>query len=102
LARTAQEVAETLTRHDVSFSPIYTIADIFDDPHFAARESIVGVQDRDFGSVQMQNVVPRFSASPGCVWRTGPSLGEHNEEIYRDALGLSQHQLDALRVQGVI
>lgn len=102
LARTSQQASEVLSNHDVSFSPIYSIADIFKDPHFAEREAIVSVKDQDFGAVRMQNVVPRFSATPGAVWRSGPSLGEHNNEVYRDEMGFSDKQLEKLKADGVI
>jgi len=102
LARTSQQASEVLSSHDVSFSPIYSIADIFKDPHFAEREAIVSVKDQDFGAVRMQNVVPRFSATPGAVWRSGPSLGEHNNEVYRDEMGFSDKQLEKLKADGVI
>jgi crotonobetainyl-CoA:carnitine CoA-transferase CaiB-like acyl-CoA transferase len=101
-SRTAAEAASTLTAHDVSFSPIYDIKDIFEDPHFAAREAIVSVSDRDFGAVRMQNVVPRFSRTPGHVWRTGPALGEHNNEIYEGLLGLASEEIERLKNRGVI
>lgn len=102
LARTAGEVARTLTDHDVSFSQIYDIKDIFEDPHFAAREAVVSVQDSDFGTVRMQNVVPKFSHTPGRVWRSGPSLGEHNQEILGDLLGYGKEEIDHLIAQRVI
>ena len=102
LARTSQQASEVLSNHDVSFSPIYSIADIFKDPHFAEREAIVSVKDQDFGAVRMQNVVPRFSTTPGAVWRSGPSLGEHNNEVYRDEMGFSDKQLEKLKADGVI
>jgi crotonobetainyl-CoA:carnitine CoA-transferase CaiB-like acyl-CoA transferase len=102
LARTADEAMTVFTKHEVSASPIYNIADIFEDAHFAAREAIVSVPDADFGSVKMQGVVPRFSNTPGKVWRTGPALGEHNSQIYRDQLGIDPDTLKDLENKKVI
>jgi crotonobetainyl-CoA:carnitine CoA-transferase CaiB-like acyl-CoA transferase len=101
-ARTASEAASILTAHDVSFSPIYDIRDICEDEHFKAREAVISVEDSHFGSVRMQNVVPRFSRTPGRVWRTGPALGEHNDEIYGEFLRMTREEIEALKKARVI
>lgn len=99
--RTLDELAALLDAHAVGFSPIYDIADIFRDPHIAAREGIVSVDDDELGPVRMQSVVPRFSETPGAVHHAGPSLGQHNEEVL-GALGYSGAQRAGLRERGVI
>lgn len=101
-ARTLDEASQTLRKFDVSFAPIYDIRDIFADPHFIAREAIVNVPDEQLGNVRMQNVVPRFSRTPGAIWRTGPDLGQHNEEVFGGELGLEATRLTALREKKVI
>jgi crotonobetainyl-CoA:carnitine CoA-transferase CaiB-like acyl-CoA transferase len=98
---TLAALGETLTRHEVGFSPIYDIADVFADPQFAARQAIVAVPDSELGSVRMQGVVPRFSETPGAVHRAGPTLGEHNDEIY-GGLGLTAAQIAGLKARKVI
>jgi crotonobetainyl-CoA:carnitine CoA-transferase CaiB-like acyl-CoA transferase len=102
LDHTAEEAMHILNSEDVSASPIYTIADIFSDEHFSARRAIIDVPDSDFGTVKMQSVVPRFSETPGCVWRTGPGLGENNHDVLCNELGISPSQLDELRARKVI
>jgi crotonobetainyl-CoA:carnitine CoA-transferase CaiB-like acyl-CoA transferase len=98
---TLAELRETLTRHEVGFSPIYDIADVFDDPQFKARGAIVSVPDSELGSVRMQGVVPRFSETPGAVRRAGPTIGEHNDEVY-GGLGLTATQIAGLRAKKII
>jgi len=98
---TLAALGETLTKHEVGFSPIYDIADVFADPQFAARQAIVAVPDSELGSVRMQGVVPRFSETPGAVRRAGPTLGEHNDEVYR-GLGLTAAQIAGLKARKVI
>ena len=98
---TLADLRETFARHEVGFSPIYDIADVFDDPQIQAREAIVSVPDSELGSVRMQGVVPRFSETPGQVRRAGPTIGEHNDEIY-GALGLSATEIAALRARKAI
>lgn len=101
-ARSLEEVESVLRGHDVSFSPIYDIGDIFSDPHFAERNMIIPVDDADLGRVRMQAVVPRFSRTPGNVWRSGPEPGEHNDEVYGDELGLAAATRERLERDGVI
>jgi crotonobetainyl-CoA:carnitine CoA-transferase CaiB-like acyl-CoA transferase len=98
---TLAELRETFTRHEVGFSPIYDIADVFADPQFQAREAIVAVPDGELGTVRMQGVVPRFSETPGAVRRAGPAMGEHNDEIY-GGLGLTAAQIAGLKARKVI
>jgi crotonobetainyl-CoA:carnitine CoA-transferase CaiB-like acyl-CoA transferase len=98
---TLAELRERLERCEVGFSPIYDASDIFHDPQFAAREAIVRVPDPELGEVCMQCVVPRFSNTPGAIRRSGPLLGEHNNEVY-GALGLDANDIERLRTAGVI
>jgi crotonobetainyl-CoA:carnitine CoA-transferase CaiB-like acyl-CoA transferase len=98
---TLAELGETLTKYEVGFSPIYDIADVFADPQLAARQAIVSVPDSELGSVRMQGVVPRFSETPGAVRRAGPTLGEHNDDVY-GGLGLTATQIAALKARKVI
>ena len=98
---TLAQLRETLTRHEVGFSPIYDIADVFDDPQFTARQAIVSVPDGELGPVRMQGVVPRFSETPGAVRRAGPSIGEHNDEVY-GGLGLTATEIAGLKARKVI
>ncbi|WP_244932115.1 CoA transferase [Nocardioides sp. W7] len=81
---------------------IFTAADMLADPHFIARDAIVRVPDPKFGELAMQNVVPKLSATPGSVRWTGPELGQHNDEVYGDLLGLDADRLAALAADGVI
>ena len=98
---TLDELRTRLQAYEVGFSPIYDAADIFADPHFIARQAIVSVPDEELGDVRMQCVVPRFSETPVSVRRAGPSLGQHNDEIY-GALGLAAHEIERLRNAGTI
>ncbi len=101
-SRTLDELSTLLNENEVGYAPIFSIADVFADPQFAAREAIVSVDDAELGPVKMQAVVPRFSHSPGRVTRTGPAPGEHNDEVFGDWLGLDADARDALRAGGVI
>jgi len=99
---TLDEAQDILDRAGVPVSPIYSIADIFADPQYAAREDIIAPEDPEIGAVPMPAVLPRFSRTPGGVRFVGPPLGAHNAQIYGGLLGLSETEQQALREAGVI
>ena len=96
------EVSRLLSEAGVAFSLVFTAADAFSDPHYAARENIVAVADRDLGTVRMQGIVPKLREAPGAVRSPGPGLGEHNAEVYRELLDLDDAALVRLREEGVV
>jgi formyl-CoA transferase len=101
-AHKADELLERLHENGVPAGRIFKAKDMLEDPHFAAREAIVRLAHPDLGEFAMHNVVPKLSQSPGRIRHVGPELGEHNEEIYRDLLGLDDDTLSSLRSSGVI
>lgn len=101
-ARSAVKVLSTFKAYDVVAGRIFTIEDIFEDPHYRARNDIVEVLDRDCGPLKMPGVFPRFSRGAGRVRWSGGDLGEHNTEIYQGMLGLTDDQLAAVKADGAI
>ncbi|MEU5909040.1 CoA transferase [Micromonospora sp. NPDC047527] len=99
---TAVDLLGRLHAGGVPAGGIYTAADLLADPHVAAREAIVRVPHERFGELPMQAPVPKLSATPGAVNWSGPELGQHNDEVYGDLLGMSAEQRAALRADGVI
>jgi formyl-CoA transferase len=103
LTQTATEIMDALNAAGVVCGPINTIADIFEDPHVAAREMLVDHHDPELGRITGPGVIPKFSATPGSVRWTGPwEPGAHNREIYGELLGRSDAQLEALHERGVL
>src|SRR5580704_5382091 len=80
---------------------IYSIADIFEDPQYRARGNIK-LTDSRIGPIAVPDVVPKLSATPGEIQWLGEAIGAQNEEIFRDLLGLKDHELSEMRDQGVI
>lgn len=100
-ARSADDAARALEAGEVPFSRVQSIADLVDDPHFAARRAIVRLPDPDGGSLPAPCVVPRLAGADMPVPRTGPATGEHNAEVF-GRLGLDAAALAALRRDGVV
>lgn len=100
--RTAAEIETIMVKAEVPVTRAFSIADIAADPHYAAREDIVTVDDPTIGPTRMQAVYPRLSETPGRIQRGAPRLGEHNEETYGTLLGLTPAEIDRLRAAKVI
>ncbi|AOB33121.1 carnitine dehydratase [Bordetella sp. H567] len=99
---TRDEVLRRCEEHQVPCGPVYAIDEIFEDPQYAARDNIVHFKDERVGEYAVPNVVPRLTDTPGGIDRLGPALGEHNDEVYRNRLGLSTERIEALMRAGVI
>jgi formyl-CoA transferase len=97
-----RDLLALLDKHGVPSGLIYRTADMLDDPHFIAREAIVRTSHPAFGTLRMQNVAPRLSATPSSVRTPAPELGQHNEEVFRELLGIDAAALGDFRSRGVI
>ena len=81
---------------DAAAAPCNSIAEIFEDPHYQARENIVSVEDEELGEpIRMQNVVGKFSRTPGEIRHAGPKLGSSNRAILIEQLGFNEADLIA-------
>ena len=99
---TAEEVTGRCVEHDVPVGTAYSAADIFADPHMAARGDLVSVMDPVIGAVRQQAPFPRLSKHPAPVPTGAPRLGEHNHEVWCGLVGLSDAELTELVERGVV
>jgi formyl-CoA transferase len=102
-ARDAAEIDRVLNEAGVICGPIYTIADIFEDPQFRARDMLVEHVDPEFGPYIGPGIVPKLTRTPGAVrWSAPWEMGSHNDEVYGGLLGLDEDERSSLREEGVI
>jgi formyl-CoA transferase len=101
-ARAADEVLAILNAAEVPGSRVNSIADVFADPHVAARGNLVPVADGQGGEIRMVGVLPKLSATPGRIAHAGRPLGADNASVYGELLGLTAERLRALRERGVV
>ncbi|HEU5193394.1 MAG TPA: CoA transferase [Methylomirabilota bacterium] len=99
--RTKHEVMETLAGRGIPCGAVLDSNEVLADPHLRQRGFVTELEHPRRGKYPMPGNPVRLSDSPTEV-RRAPLLGEHNEEIYGKALGLSKDELDALRRDGVI
>jgi formyl-CoA transferase len=100
--QTVEGLISLMEESGVPAGLIYRAPEMLEDPHFAAREAIVRVLHPEFGELAMQNVAPKLSRTPGSVRWPGPALGEHNEEVFKGVLNLSEDRIRSLHEAGVI
>jgi crotonobetainyl-CoA:carnitine CoA-transferase CaiB-like acyl-CoA transferase len=101
--RDAAEIDSVLNEAGVVCSPVYSVADIFEDEHVRAREMLIKLTDGELGEIVSPGVVPVLSDTPGAATRAGPwELGEANREVYGERLGLDDDELARLSEEGVI
>jgi crotonobetainyl-CoA:carnitine CoA-transferase CaiB-like acyl-CoA transferase len=99
---TRDELAAVFRKTGISAAPIQSLAEVVEDEHLRAREAFVDVEDPAAGTVKMLAPWIRFSATPAEITSSAPTLGEHNDEVYGELLGLSDAELAQLRADGVI
>ena len=100
--RSTRAVLDAMSTHGVPAGLIYRAPEMLADPHFRAREAIVTVPHPDFGELRMQNVAPKLSETPGSVRSPSPQMGEHNDEIYLQLLGLGPERYAELKARRII
>ena len=97
-----EEVLAAFEAAQGTIAPIYSIDQVFADPQMQARDVLTRVPDADFGTVRMQNVVPRFVNEPGAMRHTGGDIGQDNAEVWGEWLGLDAAEQQRLKASGVI
>lgn len=97
-----KEAERQLDAGGVPGSLVYTLHEIFQDPHYAARDMLPQVPHPVFNTLTQVGVVPKLSATPGRVRWPGHTLGQDTEEVLGMVLGLGEADVAALRDRGVI
>jgi len=95
------EVLEALHENRVPAGRVYDVEDIFNDPHYKAREMLLEGELEDGTAVTLPGVLPKLSQTPGKVVRKAPTLGQDTDEVL-SAIGFSVEELAHLRKQDVI
>jgi crotonobetainyl-CoA:carnitine CoA-transferase CaiB-like acyl-CoA transferase len=95
------EVMAAFERAEAAVAPIYDVADVMEDPQYAALGSIAEVKDDELGTVRMQNVLFRLSRTPGSIRWAGRPHGADTDEVL-GAAGFGAAEIAALRERGVL
>jgi len=96
------DVTSACVEADVPVATAYTARDIRDDPHMVFREDLVPVEDPVLGPLLQQAPFPRLVGEHQPIPSGAPRLGEHNEKVWCDMVGISREELKDLQAKGVI
>lgn len=100
---TVDEIEALMIKHSVPAGKMYRAPEMLEDPHFAARESLVEVETPKWGKIKMQNAFPRLSDTPSTIRSPAPTeIGQDNAEVYGGLLGLDAAELERLKAAQAI
>ena len=92
-----------MTQCSIPAGRVYRAPEMIADPHFQAREAIIEVETERYGPLKMQNAFPKLSVTPSSVRHPAPSkVGQHNEDVFGELLGMSAHDIEALQAAGIM
>jgi len=96
------EAVALLEQHGVPSGPVYTAGDVFEDPHIAARNMLVTVDDPVAGPRKYARSPLHLSAAPEIPTAPAPGLGQHTRSLLLDVLDYPESRIEELQEQGVI
>lgn len=96
LQHSATQVQQLLIEAEVPVSRVNTIADIFEDQHFRAREMLQHIPHPILGEVTMPGVIPKMSRTPGMIVKAGSGIGADTRDVLTNDLNLSEAEIDCL------
>ncbi|MBK9665506.1 MAG: CoA transferase [Gammaproteobacteria bacterium] len=100
-ARSVAAVLSVMEQQRVPAGPIYSVREMFEDPHFRARGLFERVEI-DGRELEIPALFPRLAETPGATEWAGAGIGSHTEEVLRAVLGLEQQEIRALHAAAVI
>src|SRR5258708_35305899 len=100
--RPVAEVVTRLTTAKVACCAVMSSEDMAADPQYQARMMHIEWEDGQAGKVKGVGISPKYSRTPGKIWRGAVGLGFDNQRVYSDLLGISGEELKELSQQDVI
>ena len=94
-------ILDKLSVARVPAGPIFSVKDMMNDAHYQARGLFERVEING-KPLDIPAIIPKLQRTPGQTRWSGPELGEHNEEVLGDILGLDDEALAGLRDKGVM
>ena len=100
--RTVKGVVDTLREARIPVAPVQTVAEVMNDPQIRAREMIVDVEHPGIGPVPLPGTPIKLSRTPGAIRHHGRRVGQDNEKVYSELLGLGPREVERLMAEGVM
>jgi len=86
----------------IPFAPASTLSQLLDSEHLKARGFFVEVDYAQAGAITQPGAPYKLSATPWEIRTAAPALGQHNEGVLGQRLGLSASELAELREAGAV
>jgi crotonobetainyl-CoA:carnitine CoA-transferase CaiB-like acyl-CoA transferase len=103
ITKPVKEIVDALLAVGIPAAPINNIEQVVNDPHIAgAREMFVEVDHPKAGKMKITGSHIKLSDTKPCIKTPAPLLGQHNEEVYKDFLGLSADEIAAMKKDGLL
>lgn len=96
------EIVSTLMDAGVPCGPVNEIEEVVDDPHLKERDMINEIEHPSYGDISVPGLPIRLEDSSLPDIEPSPEKGEDNDHVFRDRLGLSDNQIELLRMNDVI
>jgi crotonobetainyl-CoA:carnitine CoA-transferase CaiB-like acyl-CoA transferase len=100
--RNADEVVDLVRGAGLPCAKVATIDEVVEDPQLKHREMLVEIDHPKVGKLPMHGLNVHYSETKETIRRHPPLLGQHNEEIYGEWLGMKPEQVADLKARGVI
>ncbi|MEX2032796.1 MAG: CoA transferase, partial [Dehalococcoidia bacterium] len=101
-ARDKHQAADALQAWGVPAAPVNTSADVYADRHLAARGFWDEVDDPEAGHHRYPGRPFQLSRTPLSSRLPTPTLGEHNDYVLKDILGMSDDEVASLVAAGIV
>jgi crotonobetainyl-CoA:carnitine CoA-transferase CaiB-like acyl-CoA transferase len=101
-SHTSQELTTRLQTVGVAAYPIENCVDLHNDENLEAFGFWHWLDHKEMGPAPYEGLQHRMSRTPGDLRSAAPTLGQHNDEIFRDMLDLGDEEIEQLRQEKVI
>jgi len=96
------EVMRRMQGAGVAAGVVQNIAQVANDAHLKARGFLVEVQHPELGRTLHGGLPMKHSVTPGQVRSHAPLIGEHNQYVFQELLGMSAEEVRHLEELGVL
>ena len=100
--RTAAEVEKAMVECKIPCSIVKNIEQVNSDPQLKSRDMHLEVEHPRYGAIPTPGIPIKLSETPGKIKSPAPDLGQHNAEVYKEFLGMSEADVEELKKERVI
>jgi CoA:oxalate CoA-transferase len=100
--KTRSEIIEMATKHRLPVAPVRDLVEVSQDPHMHERGTLEWLDHPEFGRIVVPTTPLRIHGADKVETVPSPAIGQHNDAVYGDWLGLTADELATLKTDGVI